>query len=140
MPGTSAFKTVLPQLEARFLQRQQAEAVRQQSSFHQAKFAQRTFLPQSCLLIPDGRRVSLVVTRYSRQQQPPPCRKGGKDHKFSFPWAEARKSATLSICYGPPRPWIVERHLQEKEDRAAARQLCPPTTMLQNVFIWLSVS
>lgn len=123
MPVTSAFKTVLPQLEARFLQHQQAEAVRQQSSFHSAKFAQRTFLPQSHLLIPDGRRVSFVAVRYSGaaattslQERGVIC---GKDHKFGFPWGEARKSATLSISSGPPRPWMVERHLQEKEDRRA---------------------
>lgn len=123
MPVTSAFKTVLPQLGARFLQHQQAEAVRQQSSFHSAKFAQRTFLPQSHLLIPDGRRVSFVAVRYSGaaattslQERGVIC---GKDHKFGFPWGEARKSATLSISSGPPRPWMVERHLQEKEDRRA---------------------
>lgn len=123
MPVTSAFKTVLPQLEARFLQHQQAETVRQQSSFHSAKFAQRTFLPQSHLLIPDGRRVSFVAVRYSGaaattslQERGVIC---GKDHKFGFPWGEARKSATLSISSGPPRPWMVERHLQEKEDRRA---------------------
>lgn len=123
VPVTSTFKTVLPQLEARFLQHQQAEAVRQQSSFHQAKFAQRMFLPQSHLLLPDGRRVSLAATRYSGaaattslQERGVVC---GKDHRFGFPWAEARKSATFSISSGPPRPWMVERHLQEKDERKA---------------------
>lgn len=123
MPVTSAFKTVLPQLEARFPQHQQAEAASKQSSFHQAKFAQRTFLPQSHLLIPDGRWVSFVAMKYSGaaattslQERGVKC---GKDHKFGFPWADARKSATLSISSGPARPWMVERHLQEKEDRKA---------------------
>lgn len=123
MPVTSTFKTVLPQLEARFLQHQQAEAMREQSSFHQAKFMRRTFLPQNQLLIPDGRRVSLVAVgcsgaaaTTSLQERGVMC---GKDHKFGFPWAEARKTATSSTSSGPPRPWMVERHLQEKEDRKA---------------------
>lgn len=97
--------------------------MRQQSSFHQAKFAQRTFLPQCHLLIPDGRQVSLVATRYSGAAATISLQErgvvSGKAHKFGFPWAEARKSGTSSLSSGPPRPWMVERHLQETEDRKA---------------------
>lgn len=77
------------------------------------------------------------------QLQPPPCRKGvmcGKDHKFGFPWAEARKTATSSTSSGPPRPWMVEKHLQEKEDRKAEQLWGHSVHLLWCYRTYLSVS
>lgn len=53
------------------------------------------------------------------QLQLPPCRSRESsvvmtEDKFGFPWAEARKSATLSISSESLRPWIVET-FKEKE-------------------------
>lgn len=105
-----SLKSVLPQLEARFLQRQQEQAVGEQRSFHQAKLARGTSVPQSHFAgLGHEEQASLMATGCSGGAATPPCRRGEScvvmtGDKCGFLWADRRKSATLSTSSGPPRP------------------------------------
>jgi len=84
-------------------------------------------------------RALLMATRCSGAAAATSLQEGGVTRgrgKFGFLWAEARKSATLSISSGPPRP-RNSGHLQREESRAATRRFSPPSATLQIIYVAL---